>query len=67
MFGRLVARPMVTCLYWAFGLLTALPVRRLPEWHGALEHAGFARVMEKRRLRGLLVSEIWRVGAGKKR
>lgn len=63
-FGRLVAGPVVAALYWAFGLLTGLEVRRLPDWRGALGDAGFVRVEERRRLRGLLVSEMWRVGGG---
>jgi ubiquinone/menaquinone biosynthesis C-methylase UbiE len=62
-FGRLVARPVVGALYCAFGLLTGLAVRRLPDWRGALEAAGLVRVAERRRLRGLLVSEMWSVAA----
>jgi ubiquinone/menaquinone biosynthesis C-methylase UbiE len=60
-FGRLVARPMVSGLYWAFGLLTGLRVRRLPEYREALRGCGFR--METRRdwLGGLLISELWRV------
>lgn len=58
-FGRWVARPVVGFLYWAFGLLTGLEVRRLPEWRSALESAGFRQVGERRFLRGLLTSEIW--------
>jgi SAM-dependent methyltransferase len=58
-FGRLVARPVVGFLYWAFGLLTGLQVRRLPDWRGALAGAGFSPVREQQWLRGLLVSELW--------
>jgi SAM-dependent methyltransferase len=59
-FGRLVARPMVATLYAAFGLMTGLRVRRLPDYGAALESVGF--VLEKKRawLGGLLVSEVWR-------
>jgi SAM-dependent methyltransferase len=61
-FGRLVAGPVVGLLYWAFRVLTGLEVRRLPDWRVALGEAGFVQVAERRRLRGLLVSEMWRVG-----
>lgn len=59
LYGRLFAGPFVSMLYRAFGLLTGLPVRRLPEYRTALERAGFVLEQEHRRLRGLLVSEIW--------
>jgi hypothetical protein len=61
-FGRLVARPVVAGLYWAFGRLTGLAVRRLPEYANGLRSAGF--VLERRRawLGGLLVSELWTAG-----
>jgi len=60
--GRLVARPVVWGLYWAFGLLTGLRVRRLPKYREALRRCGF--VLERRRdwLGGLLASEMWRAG-----
>ena len=60
-FGRLAAWPMVRGLYWAFGLLTGLKVRRLPDHREALRRCGF--MLEQRRdwLGGLLVSEMWRV------
>jgi SAM-dependent methyltransferase len=59
-YGRLVARPVVSGLYWAFGLLTGLAVRSLPEYAVALRGANF--MLERRRtlLGGLLVSELWR-------
>jgi ubiquinone/menaquinone biosynthesis C-methylase UbiE len=58
-FGRVVARPIVSTLYAAFGLLTGLKVRTLPNYPAALREAGF--VLKKRRtwLSGLLVSELW--------
>jgi hypothetical protein len=58
--GRFVARPLVAFLYWAFGRLTGLVVRTLPDYHAALTESGFC--LEKRRssLGGLLVSEFWR-------
>jgi SAM-dependent methyltransferase len=59
-FGRLLAGPLVAALYLAFGLLTGLSVRRLPDHSTALRQAGF--VLEERhwRLGGLLQSELWR-------
>jgi hypothetical protein len=59
-FGLLVARSVVGGLYCAFGWLTGLKVRRLPDHAGALEAPGFT--LEKRRgwLLGLLISELWR-------
>jgi ubiquinone/menaquinone biosynthesis C-methylase UbiE len=58
-FGRWIARPVVAGLYAAFGLMTGLEVRRLPDYGAAMESCGF--VLEKRRawLGGLLVSEVW--------
>jgi SAM-dependent methyltransferase len=61
-YGRLVARPVVSGLYRAFGLLTGLAVRSLPQYAAALREANF--MLERRRtlLGGLLVSELWRAG-----
>lgn len=59
-FGRWIARPLVWLLYRAFGLLTGLKIRSLPDHHGALRNAGFALRQRRRWLRGLLVSEMWR-------
>jgi SAM-dependent methyltransferase len=59
-FGRLVARPLIWLLYRAFGVLTGLKIRSLPNHHAALHGAGFALMRQHTRLRGLLVSEIWR-------
>ena len=58
-FGRLVARPLVRCLYFAFGRLTGLTLRALPDHHAALQQSGF--IIQNRRtwLGGLLVSELW--------
>ena len=39
--GRLIARPIVTSLYWAFGWLTGLAVRTLPDYAAGLRAAGF--------------------------
>jgi SAM-dependent methyltransferase len=58
-FGELLARPLIAFLYWAFRVMTGLTIRRLPDYHQALVHAGFVRVDKRRWLHGLLVSEIW--------
>lgn len=62
-FGRLVAQPVVAFLYRAFGLLTGLPVRRLPDYRLELARAGLTLVREEPLLRGLLVSELWQAEA----
>ena len=46
-------------LYRAFGVLTGLEVRGLPDHHSALSEAGFRFGQRRAWLRGLLVSEIW--------
>jgi hypothetical protein len=58
-FGRWVAAPLVAVLYCAFGLLTGLHVRRLPDHRSALKDAGFRLRQTRRWLGGLLVSELW--------
>ena len=58
-FGRFLARPLVWSLYWAFGRLTGLAQRRLPDHHSALRHAGFTIQLRRKWLGGLLVSELW--------
>ncbi len=58
-FGRLVARPIIWLLYRAFGVLTGLRIRSLPDYRAALSDAGFALAKRRTRLRGLLVSEKW--------
>jgi SAM-dependent methyltransferase len=59
--GKLIARPLIRTLYWAFGLLTGLKVRALPDYRAALRWAGFELVKERRWLGGLLTSELWQV------
>jgi ubiquinone/menaquinone biosynthesis C-methylase UbiE len=63
-YGRSIAGPIVRLLYVAFGVLTGLTVRALPDHHRALREASFA--LEERRawLGGLLVSELWRARRG---
>ena len=58
-FGWLVARPIVCTLYCAFGWLTGLQVRSLPDHSLALRQAGFVLQGRKHLLGGLLVSELW--------
>jgi SAM-dependent methyltransferase len=58
-FGWVVAKPLVSCLYLAFKVLTGVRPWRLPEHRGALRSAGFALEGERRWLKGLLVSERW--------
>jgi SAM-dependent methyltransferase len=63
-FGRIAARPLVATLYRAFGLLTGLEVRSLPDHARALSQAGFKLVHRRTRWFGLLVSECWSAGCG---
>jgi ubiquinone/menaquinone biosynthesis C-methylase UbiE len=58
-FGSIVARPLVAFLYWAFGLLTGLKTRAMPDYRDAVARAGFTLAKEQRRLLSLLVSELW--------
>ena len=46
-------------LYRAFGLLTGLAVRALPDYDAALCTAGFKLAKKRSWLGGLLVSELW--------
>ena len=58
-FGKLLARPIVWGLYWAFGWLTGLKVRELPDHGKALRESGFSLEMRREWLGGLLISELW--------
>lgn len=60
-FGSIVARPLVAFLYLAFGLLTGLKTRALPDYRDAMARAGFTLAVEQRRLLGLLASELWMI------
>ena len=60
-FGRYVAGPLVWMLYRAFGCLTGLGVRTLPDHHAALRKAGFRPKERRSWLNGLLINEIWSV------
>ncbi len=59
-FGRWVARPVITLLYRAFGVLTGLQVRQLPDYSAALSAAGFSLQNQRSWLLGLLVAQVWR-------
>jgi SAM-dependent methyltransferase len=65
-FGRLVAGPLVWFLYRAFGVLTGLSVRILPDHESALGQAEFTLKRRIPLLHRLLISELWttRAGAG---
>ncbi|MGA9585069.1 MAG: class I SAM-dependent methyltransferase [Terracidiphilus sp.] len=58
-YGHLIARPLVTGLYIAFGFLTGLSIRELPRHREALQTAGFVLTKQQKRMWGLLVSELW--------
>jgi ubiquinone/menaquinone biosynthesis C-methylase UbiE len=57
--GRMFARPLVRLLYFAFGRLTGLTVRALPDHKEALSQSGFKLLKQKTWLCGLLTSELW--------
>lgn len=58
-FGRWVAQPVVRLLYRAFGLLTGLAVRKLPDHAAALRAAGFTLRDRREFLGGMLTAEMW--------
>ena len=58
-FGRWIARPLVAALYFAFGWLTGLRIRTLPDYAAALGEAGFELERKRTWLGGLLRSEVW--------
>jgi SAM-dependent methyltransferase len=59
--GRTVARPLIWSLYLAFGWLTGLSVRTLPDHRSALGVAGFILLRRRTWLAGLLIAELWSV------
>lgn len=61
LFGRWFARPLIAGLYKAFGLLTGLDTRKLPDHRTALFNSGFVLTAQRHYLGGLLVSELWAV------
>jgi SAM-dependent methyltransferase len=58
-FGRMLARPLISGLYLAFGWLTGLTVRTLPDYRSALGAAGFILLQRRTWLAGLLTAELW--------
>jgi hypothetical protein len=59
-YGHAIAQPLVSSLYWAFGWLTGLQIRRLPRHGFALAKARWSLQHRRQSLGGLLVSELWR-------
>jgi ubiquinone/menaquinone biosynthesis C-methylase UbiE len=59
---RVAAWAVVGGLYRAFGLLTGLAPRSLPDHAGALQRRGFRLEAERRLLGGLLITQLWRAG-----
>jgi SAM-dependent methyltransferase len=57
--ASLAGRAIISGLYAAFGLLTGLMVRSLPDHSAALKSSGFRLRGEKPWLRGLLASQLW--------
>jgi SAM-dependent methyltransferase len=57
--GSALSWAVVSGLYRAFGVLTGLQARSLPDHRPALEGSGFQLRYEKQWLRGLLVSQLW--------
>ena len=58
-YGRWLARPLVAGLYRAFGVLTGLGNRQLPDHRIPLSNSGFVHRETRHYLGGLLVSELW--------
>lgn len=59
---RWPARLYIRSLYAAFGLLTGLRIRQLPDHAAALARVGFAPVAVQHSLFGILTAELWRLG-----
>ncbi len=58
-FAAYLARAIIALLYRAFGVLTGLPVRALPDYATSLLRRGLAPSHEHRYLAGLLCSQVW--------
>lgn len=59
MFGALIARPLVSALYWMFRGLTGLRVSSLPQYKQTLGEIGFKYKQNKGFLGSLLAAELW--------
>jgi len=55
-----LAKVYLSALYLAFGVLTGLRVRSLPDPQSALIEAGFVRVVRHEKVLGVIYTEIWR-------
>ena len=55
-----IANLIVCGLYLAFGLMTGLTTRRLPDYGRVMQQAGWLLEDRRQLLFGLLVSERWR-------
>jgi hypothetical protein len=58
-FAAYFARGIIGLLYRAFGLITGLPVRALPDYAALLLRRGFVPSHDRRYLAGLLCSQLW--------
>jgi ubiquinone/menaquinone biosynthesis C-methylase UbiE len=58
-FAAYLAGGLISLLYRAFGLLTGLPVRTLPDYAPSLLRRGFVASNDRRYLAGLLCSQLW--------
>ena len=56
---RNAARVLVRLLYFAFGIMTRLQVRKIPDYSSILTRSGFRLQQQNRLLGGLLVTEVW--------
>ena len=63
-FAASLAKGFIGLLYRAFGVLTGLPVRALPDYAAALRRHGFVLGQDRRYLAGLLCSQVWSPPAG---
>lgn len=61
-FARM-GKAVIFGLYQAFGWITGLPVRALPEYEAALQRAGMRLVESRGWLKGLLVAQLWRLSS----
>lgn len=58
---RPLGRLLIRFLYFAFGRITGLAARQIPDYATALGRHGFVREQRTELLRGLLVAELWRL------
>jgi ubiquinone/menaquinone biosynthesis C-methylase UbiE len=58
-FAAYFARGLIGLLYRAFGVVTGLPVRALPDYATSLLRRGFVLSHDRRYLAGLLCSQLW--------